>query len=165
MTVACARCHDHKFDPIPTQDYYSLYGVFASSQEATPAISEKAVREPYEKYNAQMTTAEKGMRDLIAAQVKRLRDMNRDPEKAKLLTAEVKQALQSVREEEMPQGDMLAKVETGFEGESREQLKTLRQTMAELNKNKPATPELAMGMTDSPNSGHGRILSAAIRAI
>jgi len=31
LTVACARCHDHKFDPIPTEDYYSLYGVFASS--------------------------------------------------------------------------------------------------------------------------------------
>jgi mono/diheme cytochrome c family protein len=33
MTVGCARCHDHKFDPIPTRDYYSLYGVFASSIE------------------------------------------------------------------------------------------------------------------------------------
>jgi hypothetical protein len=33
LTVACARCHDHKFDPIPTADYYSLYGVFASSRE------------------------------------------------------------------------------------------------------------------------------------
>ena len=30
LTVTCARCHDHKFDPIPTADYYSLYGVFAS---------------------------------------------------------------------------------------------------------------------------------------
>ena len=33
LTVACARCHDHKFDPIPTADYYSLYGVFNSSHE------------------------------------------------------------------------------------------------------------------------------------
>jgi hypothetical protein len=33
MTVTCARCHDHKFDPIPTADYYSLYGIFASSVE------------------------------------------------------------------------------------------------------------------------------------
>ncbi len=33
MTVGCARCHDHKFDPIPTADYYSLYGVLASSME------------------------------------------------------------------------------------------------------------------------------------
>ncbi len=33
LTVTCARCHDHKFDPIPTKDYYSLRGVFASSVE------------------------------------------------------------------------------------------------------------------------------------
>src|SRR5881392_3257233 len=33
LTVTCARCHDHKFDPIPTADYYSLHGVFASSTE------------------------------------------------------------------------------------------------------------------------------------
>ena len=30
LTIGCARCHDHKFDPIPTQDYYALAGVFAS---------------------------------------------------------------------------------------------------------------------------------------
>ena len=34
MTVACARCHDHKFDPIPTKDYYGLVGVFASTMRA-----------------------------------------------------------------------------------------------------------------------------------
>jgi hypothetical protein len=33
LTVSCARCHDHMFDPIPTADYYSLYGVFANSTE------------------------------------------------------------------------------------------------------------------------------------
>ncbi|MBM4002477.1 MAG: DUF1553 domain-containing protein [Planctomycetes bacterium] len=33
LSVACARCHDHKFDPVPTADYYSLYGVFASCIE------------------------------------------------------------------------------------------------------------------------------------
>jgi hypothetical protein len=33
LTVTCARCHDHKFDPIPIADYYSLHGVFASSEE------------------------------------------------------------------------------------------------------------------------------------
>ncbi len=32
LTVACARCHDHKFDPISTSDYYALAGVFASTR-------------------------------------------------------------------------------------------------------------------------------------
>ncbi|HEX3729724.1 MAG TPA: PSD1 and planctomycete cytochrome C domain-containing protein, partial [Opitutaceae bacterium] len=33
LTVTCARCHDHKFDPIPTKDYYSLYNIFANTFE------------------------------------------------------------------------------------------------------------------------------------
>ncbi|MEN8736554.1 MAG: DUF1549 and DUF1553 domain-containing protein [Akkermansiaceae bacterium] len=42
LTVACARCHDHKSDPIPTADYYSLHAVFASSRvpKKLPIISE-----------------------------------------------------------------------------------------------------------------------------
>lgn len=32
LTIGCARCHDHKFDPLPTEDYYSLAGIFKSSK-------------------------------------------------------------------------------------------------------------------------------------
>jgi hypothetical protein len=32
MTIGCARCHDHKFDPIPTRDYYALAGILRSTQ-------------------------------------------------------------------------------------------------------------------------------------
>lgn len=38
MTMACARCHDHKFDPVSAADYYALYGVFAGSSERTVAV-------------------------------------------------------------------------------------------------------------------------------
>jgi hypothetical protein len=40
MTVACARCHDHKFDPILTKDYHALLGVFASTMRAERPLFE-----------------------------------------------------------------------------------------------------------------------------
>jgi mono/diheme cytochrome c family protein len=48
LTVACARCHDHKFDPIPTKDYYSLYGVFANSlpPPVLPTLYKKPAQTP-----------------------------------------------------------------------------------------------------------------------
>lgn len=41
LTVACARCHDHKYDPIPTEDYYSLAGVFASTEMFNRPLDDK----------------------------------------------------------------------------------------------------------------------------
>ena len=36
LTVGCARCHDHKFDPIPTADYYGIYGILKSTAYPHP---------------------------------------------------------------------------------------------------------------------------------
>lgn len=38
LTVSCARCHDHKLDPIPTEDYYGLYSILNSSRAVTHTI-------------------------------------------------------------------------------------------------------------------------------
>jgi len=38
MSVACARCHDHKFDPIPQKDYYALYSVFLNSPDVLEPV-------------------------------------------------------------------------------------------------------------------------------
>ena len=59
LTVACARCHDHKFDPIPARDYYALAGVFASTDykeyvlTSAGTIDDKAVSEPTDKAKKQ----------------------------------------------------------------------------------------------------------------
>ena len=56
LTVSCARCHDHKYDPIPTADYYSLYGVFASSTEPTerPLLSYDATDPRFLEYDREL---------------------------------------------------------------------------------------------------------------
>ncbi|MDF1812720.1 MAG: DUF1553 domain-containing protein [Verrucomicrobiales bacterium] len=46
MTIGCARCHDHKFDPVPTKDYYSMAGIFLSSKSVTHANVSKWHLEP-----------------------------------------------------------------------------------------------------------------------
>ncbi|MEN9361656.1 MAG: hypothetical protein RL095_3191 [Verrucomicrobiota bacterium] len=45
LTVACARCHDHKFDPISQKDYTALFGIFASSRYALQPVEAGPARE------------------------------------------------------------------------------------------------------------------------
>ncbi|TWU01701.1 DUF1553 domain-containing protein [Neorhodopirellula pilleata] len=46
LSVACARCHDHKHDPIPTRDYYALAGIFASTQTLYGAAGNEKLTAP-----------------------------------------------------------------------------------------------------------------------
>src|SRR5262249_39789483 len=46
LTVACARCHDHKFDPITTRDYYALAGVLASVRQADLSLLPEELDRP-----------------------------------------------------------------------------------------------------------------------
>jgi hypothetical protein len=60
LTVGCARCHDHKFDPVPTADYYSLYGVFNSTFEPDelPVIGLPNDMAAYRAFQAELATRE-----------------------------------------------------------------------------------------------------------
>ncbi len=51
FTVACARCHDHKYDPIPTRDYYSLYSIFVNTKlpDEYPLLSAAGVAKAKDK--------------------------------------------------------------------------------------------------------------------
>ncbi|HYV37288.1 MAG TPA: DUF1549 domain-containing protein, partial [Gemmataceae bacterium] len=61
LSVYCARCHDHKFDPIPTADYYSLYGVFASTVEPgdKPIIDAPEQTKEYKEYQQKLAVLER----------------------------------------------------------------------------------------------------------
>lgn len=56
LTVSCARCHDHKYDAVAMDDYYSLYGVFASVHEPEnlPLIGSTSQNADYAKYEAEL---------------------------------------------------------------------------------------------------------------
>jgi hypothetical protein len=68
LTVSCARCHDHKFDPIPTQDYYSLAGVFYSCKLATLPMVPKAEAERYALARKPLLEAERKLKELQKAE-------------------------------------------------------------------------------------------------
>ena len=92
LTVACARCHDHKFDPISTRDYYALAGVFASVQ-----LHQQPLLPPAEAAEAIET------RDQLQARQKELAGiMDPNSEDARRLAAEIEQLRSKTPHAEQP---------------------------------------------------------------
>ena len=89
LTVSCARCHDHKFDPIPTVDYYSLAGIFNNTRSA---VSPFATGEEIKRYQESQQPIKQ-----LDAEIKKLQAAftkgGRKP------TAEEMQRLQQLREQ------------------------------------------------------------------
>ncbi len=66
LTASCARCHDHKYDPIPTADYYSLYGVFQNCEERLVALDEANNNDQaYIAFNAELQKRQKALADKL----------------------------------------------------------------------------------------------------
>jgi hypothetical protein len=77
LTIGCARCHDHKFDPLPTTDYYSLEAFFAGAQLNDVPIHSEAAKK---KFDADTARIKEQIKPLEAAKAKL-----EQPYKAKLL--------------------------------------------------------------------------------
>ena len=80
LTVTCARCHDHKFDPVPTADYYSLYGVFASSIEPDdlPIIGQPKEATAYEVFQKELAQREQAVNEFEQQSLTKLQDELRE---------------------------------------------------------------------------------------
>jgi hypothetical protein len=74
-TVSCARCHDHKFDPITTKDYYSLYSIFENTNEPAekPVIGKPADEAAFAAFNAELAKLDEADRAARQAIVDQLR--------------------------------------------------------------------------------------------
>lgn len=77
LTAACARCHDHKYEPISTADYYALYGIFASCTipEELPVIGDPPPGPESEAFAKKLGELQQAVTDYEAAvQVRAVRD-------------------------------------------------------------------------------------------
>jgi len=75
LTVSCARCHDHKFDPISAQDYYALHGVLASSEEPgeLPLLQPLADSPQYQDYLKEVAKIEKEIGEFEETEIEKFR--------------------------------------------------------------------------------------------
>jgi hypothetical protein len=75
LTVGCAQCHDHKFDPIPTRDYYSLIGIFRSSEAVEHPLAGPEVVAAYEKAKKLSEQKQEELRLFLEKQTAQLTDI------------------------------------------------------------------------------------------
>jgi hypothetical protein len=123
LTVTCARCHDHKFDPISMRDYYALHGVFASSREPEEKPLLGAAPDPAQNAAFMQRRAEIEARReaVIATEVEEWLKEQRDKAAEYRAAAEAARALPAE-----------ANLET-FAGERKVAIEVLRQWIALLN--------------------------------
>ena len=70
--MSCARCHDHKFDPIPTQDYYALAGVFASTEYREAPLAPDDIVKQFDAKAEAIKSLEKKLADTQTDEARKL---------------------------------------------------------------------------------------------
>jgi len=75
LTVACARCHDHKFDPIATKEYYALAGVFARTQYTEIPMADAATVARWDAHQARIGELEKTVQEFEQQQAAQLAEI------------------------------------------------------------------------------------------
>jgi hypothetical protein len=74
ITVACARCHDHKFDPISQQDYYGIAGVFSNVRYHEYPLAAEPVVKAYTDQAIKVENQEKAISEYLNAQARKVAD-------------------------------------------------------------------------------------------
>src|SRR5262249_471254 len=72
LTVACARCHNHKYDPITINDYYALAGVFGATEYQEIPLVPPSVVAQYQAHQKRIKNQETDIKELLDAQTSQL---------------------------------------------------------------------------------------------
>jgi cytochrome c553 len=133
LTLGCARCHDHKFDPISTEDYYALAGIFRSTRtmEHFKKIARWNENSLAAEQDVQARAAHDGQTALLAESVKQL---------TRKADAQIKTAAK-------PGETLPNNLEPLYPEVFKAELKRLREKQADLAKNAPNLPS-GMGVSE-----------------
>jgi cytochrome c553 len=132
LTLGCARCHDHKFDPLSTEDYYALAGIFKSTRTMEHF---KKVARWHE--NLLATEQELALQASHDKEVARLKDALQQ------LTRQANDKLKAAK----PGAELPKNAEVSYPDETKAELKRLREELARVEKAAPVLPS-AMGVTE-----------------
>ena len=135
MTIGCARCHDHKFDPLPTADYYALAAIFKSTRTMDDLKTIAKWHEP--------EVATPAERAVVEAHQKRVAEQKALI--AKLVASANKSLVTDKGLKEVPKTP-----ETQYPTNTVAELKQLREALTTLEKDPPELPS-TMGVSDATN--------------
>ncbi|MGE3820815.1 MAG: DUF1553 domain-containing protein, partial [Isosphaeraceae bacterium] len=107
LTVGCARCHDHKFDALPTTDYYRLQSFFAAAQMVEKPIADQAERDAFEAAKKSIAERTAPLRQRMAQLEAPYRKALADEKRASLTTTE-REVMAIPREKRTPAQKRLA---------------------------------------------------------
>ncbi len=179
VTVACAKCHDHKFDPVPTKDYYALAGIFLSTEPLVGTIKQKYSNFPTDL----LPLGRKGAAQhaVLTAHLKMIEAVEKPWNATKTKLAEAETAKKATEKKKTATEKQLAAIKkAGKPGAPaiKKQLKklvaklnqvaqkisqfqtdaaTLEAAVAELKKKRPPAPEYAMSARDRGDPADTRI--------
>jgi len=97
LTAACARCHNHKFDPITTHDYYSLAGIFKNTRNIDAPVGNQNEIESHNSWKRAIDELNKNVNQFLDAEAKKLSINRKEVEKK--LPEESKAKLNKIRSE------------------------------------------------------------------
>jgi len=160
LTVGCARCHNHKFDPILQSDYYRLQAVFASTELKDVDLATPDQKAAYywakKDYEARLEPVKKAMEEVE----KRARTMLRE-KKTAALDPKLREALDIPKDKRTAEQKILAKnaeeqidplwsdVVDALTPEEREKRAGLRKKLLEIERTEPAPTPAAYAVADS----------------
>ena len=97
LTAACSRCHDHKFDPITTKDYYALAGIFKNTKNVDIKVGEQSVIDTHNSWQKAVSETNNNLNSFLDNKSKELKVNKKEVEKS--LDEESKKHIANLRQE------------------------------------------------------------------